>query len=110
MDLTQLSIIDLVNTINTSGQNIQLYNAGLAEYRRRLEAIPVQRQYRPYPELIMQLGLYAGNTDPMQLDVMCEGLLHGDDVETGDISYKVLPYIDTTGTKRMLCPTCAMKA
>lgn len=107
VNYTLLTPIDLVRAINNSGQNIQQYQQAEAEYRNRLNAIPVQRQHRPYPELIFELGFYAGNTEIMATDLDCEGIYHEDD---DNLNYRTLPYIDTSGTKRMLCPACSMKA
>lgn len=101
-----LTPIELVRAINSSGQNILQYQQAEMEYRTRLAAIPVQHQHRPYPELIFELGFFAGNTEVMATDLNCQGIYHEDD---GDLNYKTLPYIDTSGIKRMLCPACAMK-
>ena len=107
INYTALTPIDLVRAINSSGQNILQYQQAEVEYRNRLDAIPVQHQHRPYPELIFELGFFAGNTEIMGTDLNCDGIYHVDD---GNLNYKTLPYIDTSGTKRMLCPSCAMKA
>ena len=107
IDYSALTPIELVQAINNSGENIAQYQQAEAEYRRRLMLIPVPLQYRPFPELIFELGFYAGNTDVMGTELVCEGIMHDD---SDDFSYKTLPYIDTTSTKRMLCPACAMKA
>ena len=107
VNYTLLTPIELVRAINSSGQNILQYQQAEAEYRNRLKAIPVQQQRRPYPELIFELGFYAGNTEIMATDLNCEGIYHEDD---GNLNYRTLPYIDTSGIKRMLCPACATKA
>ena len=107
INYTLLTPIDLVRAINNSGQNIQQYQQAEAEYRNRLKAISVRQQQRPYPELIFELGFYAGNPEIMATDLNCEGIYHEDD---GNLNYRTLPYIDTSGIKRMLCPACSMKA